>query len=104
LVDPDNRRPVDYRRRREVIEELQARIDREGENLAALAVELLAEMVDGRIKAYVTQRTLRFRREQPRLFGQGGYLPLEATGARREHVCAFARFVGEEVLLVVVPR
>jgi (1->4)-alpha-D-glucan 1-alpha-D-glucosylmutase len=104
LVDPDNRRPVDYRRRREVVEVLQTRIGREGEQLAPLAVELLAGMADGRVKAYVIQRTLRFRREHQRLFGQGGYLPLEATGARREHVCAFARVVDEEALLVVVPR
>src|SRR5262245_65522649 len=69
LVDPDNRRPVDYRKRREVVEVLQARIEREGEQLAPLAVELLAGMVDGRVKAYVIQRTRGLRREHERVVG-----------------------------------
>jgi (1->4)-alpha-D-glucan 1-alpha-D-glucosylmutase len=104
LVDPDNRRPVDYRRRQDVLNELQGRIDRAGDDLAPLAGELLVNLPDGRIKAYVTYRTLRFRREQERLFSHGDYLPLEATGARRDHVCAFARSAGDQAVLVIVPR
>jgi (1->4)-alpha-D-glucan 1-alpha-D-glucosylmutase len=104
LVDPDNRRPVDYRRRREVLAELQRRIGEAGSDLAALTAELLAELPDGRVKAYVTYQTLRFRREHENLFARGAYLSLEAAGARRDHVCAFARAAGEEVVLVVVPR
>jgi (1->4)-alpha-D-glucan 1-alpha-D-glucosylmutase len=104
LVDPDNRRPVDYRRRREVLAELQGRIARAGSNLTPLTSELLANAADGRIKAYVMLQTLGFRRAHQSLFAQGTYLPLEATGAERDHVCAFGRSHGEEDVLVVVPR
>jgi (1->4)-alpha-D-glucan 1-alpha-D-glucosylmutase len=59
---------------------------------------------DGKIKAYVTCRGLHFRRDHEALFGHGDYLPVEATGPQRDHVCAFARCAGDEVALVVVPR
>ncbi len=104
LVDPDNRRPVDYGRRQDVLAELRGRIDRDGDDLRPLAAELLAAVHDGRIKLYLTYRALNFRREHPKLFAEGAYLPLEASGIKRDHVCAFARCVGEEAVLVVVPR
>jgi (1->4)-alpha-D-glucan 1-alpha-D-glucosylmutase len=104
LVDPDNRRPVDYRRRREILADLQGRIGAAGHDLTPLTAELLAGMADGRVKAYVTYQTLRYRREQENLFVRGAYLPLEATGAKRDHVCAFARSAGDQVVVVVVPR
>jgi (1->4)-alpha-D-glucan 1-alpha-D-glucosylmutase len=104
LVDPDNRRPVDYQRRREVLAEIQSRIDRQGHDLTELTDELLASVPDGRIKAYLIYQTLSFRRAHEGLFAQGDYLPLEAAGARRDHVCAFARVVADEAILVVVPR
>jgi len=59
---------------------------------------------DGKIKAYVIDQGLNFRRAHEALFGRGDYLPLEATGPHREHVCAFARCTADEVVLVVVPR
>jgi (1->4)-alpha-D-glucan 1-alpha-D-glucosylmutase len=108
LVDPDNRRPIDYRRRREVLAELEGRIARAGDGpergLAALANELVGGAEDGKIKVYVTFQGLNFRRAHEALFGRGDYLPLEATGPHRDHVCAFARCTGDEVVLVVVPR
>lgn len=103
-MDPDNRRPVDYGRRRDVLAELQGRTGRDGDDLRDLAAELLAAMHDGRIKLYLTYRTLNFRREHEEPFARGRYLPLEASGMKRDHVCAFTRPVGEEVALVVVPR
>jgi (1->4)-alpha-D-glucan 1-alpha-D-glucosylmutase len=69
-----------------------------------LAAELLAAIPDGRIKLYLTYQALNYRREHPRLFAEGAYLPLEASGTKRDHVCAFARSVGEEAVLVIVPR
>ncbi len=108
LVDPDNRRPIDYRRRREVLAELEERIAQAGNDpergLAGLANELLAGAQDGRIKAYVLYQGLNFRRAHKALFGRGDYLALEAAGPHRDHVCAFARCSGDDVVLVVVPR
>ncbi|MBI4318460.1 MAG: malto-oligosyltrehalose synthase [Chloroflexi bacterium] len=102
LVDPDNRRPVDYERRRSLLAELRERIDRGG--LVQLAGELLDSGHDGRIKLYLMYRTLNFRRAHEQLFSAGDYLPLDARGERRRHVCSFVRTRGEEATLIVVPR
>jgi (1->4)-alpha-D-glucan 1-alpha-D-glucosylmutase len=101
LVDPDNRRPVDYELRRRLLGELRARIA--AGDLGALADELLAERQDGRIKLYVTHRLLDLRRERPWLFDGGGYLPLRVVGAHTGHACAFARTDGSQELVVVAP-
>jgi (1->4)-alpha-D-glucan 1-alpha-D-glucosylmutase len=104
LVDPDNRRPVDFRRRRELLAALQERISRAGRDLTPLTEELLANLPDGRIKAYVLYRTLALRRTQEAVFTRGAYLPLDATGVRRDHVCAFARWLDDTGIIVIVPR
>ena len=108
LVDPDNRRPIDYRRRREVLAGLKERVARAGREpergLAGLADELVEGAQDGRIKAYVIYQGLSFRRAHRTVFERGDYLALEAVGPHRDHVCAFARYTDDEVVLVVVPR
>jgi (1->4)-alpha-D-glucan 1-alpha-D-glucosylmutase len=104
LVDPDNRRPVNYRHRREMLSDLQRSIDAAGGDLRPLAAELLANLPDGRIKLYLIYQALHFRRAYERLFAGGAYLPLEASGPKRDHVCAFVRSADEEAILVVVPR
>jgi (1->4)-alpha-D-glucan 1-alpha-D-glucosylmutase len=104
LVDPDNRRLVDYHRRREMLADLQGRIAAAGADLRPLAAELLTNLPDGRAKLYLIHRALHFRREHKRLFAHGTYLPLEAAGPKRDHVCVFARLLEEEAILVVVPR
>ena len=102
LVDPDNRRPVDYGARRERLERLQARLH-DGPS-AALAAELLDNWSDGMVKLFVTHLALQARRRLPELFTDGAYLPLRAAGERAEHVFAFARRHGARRVLVVVPR
>ncbi|MBI2953653.1 MAG: malto-oligosyltrehalose synthase [Chloroflexi bacterium] len=104
LVDPDNRRPVDYQRRRSLLSDLKSQVERADADLAALAQSLLASSRDGRIKLYLTYRTLGFRRAHSQLFAAGAYVPLDARGYRRENVCAFARTRGKEAALVVAPR
>jgi isoamylase len=96
LVDPDNRRPVDYALRRKLLAELDARA---GER-HALARELLESFEDGRIKLYVIHRALRARRALPELFLRGDYEPLDAG----EHVVAFTRSFESSKLLCAVPR
>ena len=105
LVDPDNRRPVDYGLRRELLAELRTRLVAAGpDELAALAAELLQTSADGRIKLYVTHRALELRRARPALFSGGTYLPLAASGPRAEHIVAFARAHQAGEILTVVPR
>lgn len=104
LVDPDNRRPVDYDRRRLLLHAVQDRSHNEGEDFVSFTRELLDCRVDGRIKLYVIHRTLLQRRAYPSLFRVGDYLPLNSSGSKQHHVCAFARRQGQEELLVVVPR
>jgi (1->4)-alpha-D-glucan 1-alpha-D-glucosylmutase len=104
LVDPDNRRPVDYAYRRELLAELRERAGKSGDDLVPLAQELVRAAADGRVKLYVTWRGLTFRRRHGRLFLDGAYLPLEAAGPKQEHVCAFARWLEGERVIVAVPR
>jgi (1->4)-alpha-D-glucan 1-alpha-D-glucosylmutase len=102
LVDPDNRRLVDYR----VREELLAGLLRQEETDGPLetARNVVATRQDGRIKLYLTYKALNFRRENRELFEAGRYLPLTVEGVRQEQVCAFERASNGRSFLVVVPR
>ena len=99
LVDPDNRRPVDFERRRELLAEIRQADDR-----LQLARALVEQIETGVIKLYVTHQTLDYRRENEALFCEGEYVPLEVSGSRVDHVCAFLRRLEDALALVVVPR
>ncbi len=101
LVDPDNRRPVDYIHRRHVFESLR---HWSGEPDPSAIGHLLDTPEGERLKLYVIWKTLCLRKEQPELFRQGEYLPLEALGAKADHVVAFARKFQNTNLIVIVPR
>jgi (1->4)-alpha-D-glucan 1-alpha-D-glucosylmutase len=101
LVDPDNRRPVDYRRRQTQLKALQADAERD---LPALAGRLLAAPEDGRVKMLVTSRALALRRSQAALFQEGSYEGLQASGARADHVVAFARIHQDRAVIAAVGR
>jgi hypothetical protein len=81
LVDPDNRRPVDFARRRRLFDGLDS----------LTPSELLATRADGRVKMHVMHQGLCARAQFRRLFEEGDYVPLDATGARRDCLFAFAR-------------
>jgi (1->4)-alpha-D-glucan 1-alpha-D-glucosylmutase len=104
LVDPDNRRPVDFEARRRLLDGLRHDIARAGDALADLARELVEARADGRIKLYLIHRALDYRRRHARLFAEGEYLPLAASGAQHDHLCGFARRQDGQVVLAVVPR
>ena len=99
LVDPDNRRPVDYARRAQLLAELDAHPDR-----LALARGLAAGHDDDRLKLFVTSTALRVRRDHAALFLEGSYVPLGAVGPRAKHVVAFARRHEGALAIVVAPR
>jgi (1->4)-alpha-D-glucan 1-alpha-D-glucosylmutase len=101
LVDPDNRRLVDYTVRRCLLEELDAR---ERDGAAALVERLIADPSDGAIKLYVTSRALRFRRTHQELFARGGYVPVRGAGDRQSHLTAFARTYGDQSALALAGR
>jgi malto-oligosyltrehalose synthase len=102
LVDPDNRRPVDYGARTAELAALESRARRDG--LGGLARELVRTWRDGRIKLFLTWRCLTLRGERPRLVSDGGYEALRVSGSRADHVCAFRRAIDGEEIIVVVPR
>ncbi|HEU5096978.1 MAG TPA: malto-oligosyltrehalose synthase [Reyranella sp.] len=91
LVDPDNRRPVDFERRRKSLSSLDV-------------ADALVHWQDGRIKQAVAARLLAIRRTSPELFARGDYRPVPVEGTKAQHVVAFLRTYGDSRLLVVVPR
>jgi (1->4)-alpha-D-glucan 1-alpha-D-glucosylmutase len=103
LVDPDNRRPVDFEARRRALAALLPCLGDQRER-AGTVRELLGDWTDGRIKLYLTACLLRFRREQPATFARGVYEPLEPTGERANHLVAFARRHESRCVATVVPR
>lgn len=101
LVDPDNRRQVDYELRRRLLASL--REAGEGD-VSEFAKSLLERPDDGRIKLFVTSRALSFRRGHASLFAHGEYVPLRASGSRAANVISFARVHEEEAAIVVASR
>jgi (1->4)-alpha-D-glucan 1-alpha-D-glucosylmutase len=95
LVDPDNRRPVDFAARERALAAVAEAVD-----WRALA----ASWRDGRIKLALTRRLLAWRRALGEVFSRGGYLPLTVEGPHRDHVVAFARVHGEDAAVLVAGR
>jgi (1->4)-alpha-D-glucan 1-alpha-D-glucosylmutase len=100
LVDPDNRRPVDYQQRRALVAELAAAHGDEG----ALARHLIESRRCGRVKLFTTVRALQARRAGGPLFVSGDYVPLATAGAHGESLFAFARSNGNALAVTCVPR
>jgi (1->4)-alpha-D-glucan 1-alpha-D-glucosylmutase len=98
LVDPDNRRPVDYQRRRAALAQLERRAARVDLR------ELVGSLEDGRCKLLLIWKVLQLRSEQPQLFSHGSYRRLRVRGTRAHHVCAFARLCAGQSLIVIAPR
>src|SRR5919197_3717353 len=104
LVDPDNRRAVDYKRRYDMLRALQERLAAAGEDRRALVRELLTHKEDGRIKLYVTTLALNCRRMHPGLFSSGSYVPAQGRGTKGQYVFGFSRSQGHRAAIVAVPR
>jgi len=102
LVDPDNRRPVDYAWRERCLAELEAQ--RAGPDPQTALADLARTPTDGRLKLWLAWRLLTLRQAEAALFRQGRYVALRVLGARRRHVIAFARRTAGATLLVLVGR
>jgi len=110
LVDPDNRRPVDFAHRVRLLESLESVPVSEFGNRIT---DLLDHWPDGRIKLLITTSGLRLRRKWPRVFMEGEYLSWEATGEKADHAVAIARRLHSSIstsglatrcVLAIVPR
>jgi (1->4)-alpha-D-glucan 1-alpha-D-glucosylmutase len=106
LVDPDNRRPVDFAARQNMFADLRARFGSldGGEATEVDLATLDADWEKGSEKLFLTWRVLQCRASHPEVFAAGGYVPLAAEGAKAEHLLGFARPHGEDCVVVAVPR
>jgi (1->4)-alpha-D-glucan 1-alpha-D-glucosylmutase len=101
LVDPDNRRPVDFDKRRAMLAGIR---EEEESNIDRLIRDLLSTREDGKIKLFLIYRALKARRTHRGIFQEGACLPLESGGRFRGHVIAFARRHEQQWAIVIVPR
>ncbi len=109
LVDPDNRRAVDYTRGMRTLEEVRGAEFSRGNSLSEDSLKQLRDLVTSAgganaAKLFVTWKTLNLRKEFAALFQRGTYIPLKVTGERSEHVVAFAREFEGRRAIVVAPR
>ncbi|MEM9088924.1 MAG: malto-oligosyltrehalose synthase [Cyanobacteria bacterium P01_F01_bin.53] len=101
LVDPDNRRPVDYSKRLKALQDIQERWQKQP---TTLIKNLLKSRIDGRIKLFLMLRGLAARNYFRNVFRGGAYHPLTVTGEKADHVVAFMRHKGEHTVITIVPR
>jgi len=101
LVDPDNRRPVDFELRQSYLKEIKAQAQTD---ILKLIDGLLATKEDARIKLFLVFQALKARTEYKDVFQQGSYLPLEVSGKFKEHIVAFARSDGNRTIVAIAPR
>ncbi len=98
LVDPDNRRPIDYSLRSRMLDEVsQMRSPAEMANL-------IEHKEDGRIKLFVTARALSYRRDNCTLYESGSYTPADVQGTHAENILAFARALNGKTAITIAPR
>jgi (1->4)-alpha-D-glucan 1-alpha-D-glucosylmutase len=101
LVDPDNRRPVDFALRSRLLAGIRDAFARDPEQLLR---DLLAHPKDGRVKLHLVHRALQLRQKRQALFAHGEYLPVQCRGMHRDRLVAFARRNGGQWSLTLVPR
>ncbi|MGJ3247633.1 MAG: malto-oligosyltrehalose synthase [Elainellaceae cyanobacterium] len=101
LVDPDNRRPVDYDARLKALRTLKHQSQ---SDIASLLDDLKQHATSGHIKMFTIARALAARHEHLDLFQQGTYIPIRAVGQFQDNIVAFARQKGYQVALTVIPR
>lgn len=101
MVDPDNRRPVDYEQRMVILKNIKKRAKTDNPKLIE---ELLSTKEDGRIKLFITYKLLQARQENVEVFQKGSYLPLEVVGKFKDNIVAFARCFNNQMVIAIAPR
>ncbi|MEO1374026.1 MAG: malto-oligosyltrehalose synthase [Cyanobacteria bacterium J06635_10] len=101
LVDPDNRRPVDFEKRQKYLEEIQSQTQAD---LLDYIAQLRETPEDARIKLFLIYKTLQVRQKYLDLFQRGTYEKLTTVGSLKSHVVVFSRELGEQKIIVIAPR
>ncbi|MFH0925895.1 MAG: malto-oligosyltrehalose synthase [bacterium] len=101
LVDPDNRRPVDFQMRKKYLKEIK---QKEQEDILALISKLLDSREDGRIKLFLVYRSLKLREERRDVFEKGTYLPIKVEGRFKECIIAYVRAFQKSWIITIAPR
>jgi len=104
VVDPDNRRPVDFGRRQAMLDSLLALAAQPPQQRSAGVRALCDTLEDGLTKLLVTRSALALRQRWPEVFQQGKYLPLTVRGEQAAHLCAYARTAGGRIVITLAPR
>ena len=104
LVDPDNRRPVDFTVRKRILKRLKDKVGSGGGDRGVLLKNLLESWHTGAVKLYLIARGLDYRKKNRLLFENGDYIPIRSAGELADHVCAFARRLEGRTVLAVAPR
>lgn len=104
LVDPDNRRPVDFQHRDDLLRSLEQQLEPAGTKREELISDLVQRRHDGTLKLFIIWRALTCRRQYPDVFSKGAYVPLAPTGTRQDNACAFARHLPGTTIIAVVSR
>jgi (1->4)-alpha-D-glucan 1-alpha-D-glucosylmutase len=104
LVDPDNRRPVDFATRWRLLSKVETGFEDDAADRRRFLRGLVACPEDGRIKLHLTRAALQARLREPHLFLESDYTPLEARGSKADHLIAFIRRAGRRVAIVAAPR
>jgi (1->4)-alpha-D-glucan 1-alpha-D-glucosylmutase len=104
LVDPDNRRPVDFGHQRNLLDALQKLASLKSEQRRAGVRALCDTLEDGQAKLLIIRSALALRERWPEMFQQGKYIPLSIKGKHAAHLCAYARIFGGRSVITVAPR
>ena len=100
LVDPDNRRPVDFAIREEVLHQMS----KDESGWAEHCTEMLRNWTDGRAKLWVTRKSLKARQEHRDIFDSGKYTSLRTSGAKAAHAIGYSRSIDDRTAVVLFPR
>ncbi len=101
LVDPDNRRPVDFSKRKKLLDEIRSKA---ASNIGELLDELCSQIDNSKIKLFLIWTGMQTRKAMSNLFEEGEYIPLRTSGAFARHILAFARMDKKNCSITVAPR
>ena len=101
LVDPDNRRPVDYQKRRKFLQDIKTG---SSQDILQLIKELIATKENGKIKLFLTYQLLTARKKYSEIFQNGDYQEIEVIGKHKDSIVAFSRSYEDKSIVAIVPR